>query len=119
MTYVSCYYHAFQGAQQVKHDNLQKAQVPYQYNNQYDNYNNHNNYNNNNNVTKSFHPKTPPPPPQRKYFRNMNQVQETQSSSSNQVQTQQPQYYVTERRHIIQRKQIICNIYQKNATQQN
>lgn len=43
MTYVSCYYHAFQGAQQVKHDNLQQPQVPYQY------FKYHNN-----NVTKSF-----------------------------------------------------------------
>lgn len=43
MTYVSCYYHAFQGAQQVNHSNVQKPQVPYKY------------YDYNNNVTKSFH----------------------------------------------------------------
>lgn len=45
MTYVSCYYHAFQGAQQVDNVQLQKPQVPYQTYNYY-----------NNNVTKSFHP---------------------------------------------------------------
>lgn len=44
MTYVSCYYHAFQGAQQVNIEPLQKPQVPYQTYNYY-----------NNNVTKSFH----------------------------------------------------------------
>lgn len=43
MTYVSCYYHAFQGAQQVNHDQLPQPQTPYQ------------SYNYNNNVTKSFH----------------------------------------------------------------
>lgn len=44
MTYVSCYYHAFQGAQQVDHENLQRPNVPYQ------------SHYYNNNVTKSFHP---------------------------------------------------------------
>lgn len=49
MTYVSCYYHAFQGAQQVGNLEPQKTQYPYatsQYNNEYDN---------KKNVTKSFH----------------------------------------------------------------
>lgn len=45
MTYVSCYYHAFQGAQQVNPENLHiRSQVPYQ------------THYYNNNVTKSFHP---------------------------------------------------------------
>lgn len=39
MTYVSCYYHAFQGAQQVECQNPQQAQYPHSY------------YN----VTKAFH----------------------------------------------------------------
>lgn len=54
MTYVSCYYHAFQGAQQVNHEPVQKPQAPYQSYN-YNDYNDYNNYKNNN-VTKSFHP---------------------------------------------------------------
>lgn len=52
MTYVSCYYHAFQGAQQVGNVEPQKTQYPYNY------YNDNDNDNNNNkkyNVTKSFH----------------------------------------------------------------
>lgn len=55
MTYVSCYYHAFQGAQQVPEPIIQQkhTQVPYQtyqqpYQQPY--------YNNRDNVTKSFHP---------------------------------------------------------------
>lgn len=45
MTYVSCYYHAFQGAQQVNPENVQRPHhVPYQ------------SHYYNNNVTKSFHP---------------------------------------------------------------
>lgn len=47
MTYVSCYYHAFQGAQQVGNVEPQKTQYPYAYHNDYDN--------KRDNVTKSFH----------------------------------------------------------------
>lgn len=50
MTYVSCYYHAFQGAQQVGNVEPQKTQYPYAtyYNDDY----------NKRNVTKSFHQNT-------------------------------------------------------------
>lgn len=81
MTYVSCYYHAFQGAQQVEPQNLQRPHhVPYQ------------SHYYNNNVTKSFHPHST--------HNNQNQIERrihierenhNQSNNNNAVAIRRPQ----------------------------